>query len=80
MTMRNINPLDLDNIREEPVSAIVNKKVGWVIVAFGKDFGTNVAIMGKLVNIKSTVILAKFDGARISISRDRCEFTNDNSK
>jgi len=72
MSLRNINIWEINNIKEQPVKAIVNTTAKWVIVEFGKD----VAVMGKLVDVKSTVVFAQFDGAKMSISRSRCEIIN----
>ena len=58
----------MKNIQELPISAVVNGRAGWVVV----KFGTDVSIMGKLIDIKATVVLVQFDGAKMSISRARC--------
>lgn len=69
MTLSKINPLEMVNIEEKPVTAFVNCEAKWVAV----KFGTDVSIMGKLTDIKNTVVLVQFDGAKMSIARTRCE-------
>ena len=69
MSLIKINPLEMENLKEQPITAFVNCEAKWVAV----KFGTDVSVMGKLVDVKSTVILVKFDGAKMSIARGRCE-------
>ena len=65
MTIKKYNALDMDNIITKRITAVVDTVGKYVIVRFGTD----VAIMGRLKDIKSTVVLVQFDNMRMSISR-----------
>jgi len=68
MTMKKYSILDMDNIMEKPITAVVNTQEKLVVIKFGDD----VAVMGRLKDVKSTVVLVQFDNMRMSIARSVC--------
>ena len=68
MTMKKFNALDMDNVITKKVTAVVDTVGKFVIVSFGTD----VAVMGRLKDVKSTVVLAQFDNMKMSIARSVC--------